>query len=118
LDVFVVPISQLPLDLLERWWVFAKESIAGYEEIALRVVGMPLDGVEKVETEHLVVLEPAIVVAQQMLRPLFYWYRASFGVVQVSNSAREEPRKGVGEYLLRQIIFSVREGRCSMMGLD
>jgi hypothetical protein len=63
---------------------------------------MALKHVENIKHQHLVIQESAVMIMQQVLRPVNQGlYLASSWVVNVTYAAREQPRISIHEYLFR-----------------
>jgi len=93
--------------LLNSRGIFPEKIIILEEVVALCIVFVPLEHVEYVEAEHLVVEEPAVMVMEEMLCPNRRTFNLpTFLVINVSYPTRKEPGVCIDEYLLRRIVFT------------
>ena len=79
---------------------------------------MTLQYVEDVQAKHLSVYEPSILVPYQVTGPAMDIFDFSTcEIVQVTNTARVEPRECIREHLFRRFIFTV-DGFGSLRWID
>ena len=100
---FVDAVLDLLLELRQCRGILPEKVRAVKEESALRVVLMPLHHVEQIQAEGLILQKSTVGIPYEVPSPLFdVADLAADGIIQISDSSREQPRVSVHKNLVRR----------------